>query len=112
MARHQQGACKVERASRLARKASPTQASQVENSEVETARKRLEEARRVRDDGRDGASPDWLRAVEDYVNKCQEEYVRALERAQSNVTPSQSGGGWPAADSEPRDAQNGERRPN
>ena len=84
----------------------------MERSEVEMARKRLDEARRVRDDGRDGASPDWLRAVEDYVNKCQEEYVRALERAQSNVGPSESRAGWSAPDSRPDDGQKGDRRPN
>jgi hypothetical protein len=66
----------------------------MEHSEVETARRRLEEARRVLDDGRDGASPCWMEAVQDYVNKCQEEYVRALERAQSRDPASP--GDWSA----------------
>jgi hypothetical protein len=62
------------------------QASGVEASEIETAHKRLMDARQVLDHGRDGASAAWLDAVEDYISKCQEEYVRALERANTAQT--------------------------
>lgn len=81
-------------------------------SEVETARRRLEEARRVLDHGRDGASAAWLEAVADYVSKCQEEYLRVLERAHADLTQKSSPNGWPShADGHTAD-QEGGRRPN
>jgi hypothetical protein len=72
------------------------QAAQVERSDIETARRQLEEARHVLEQGRDGASPAWLEAVEDYIRECQEEYVRALEQAHEDAVQRSPARGWPS----------------
>jgi hypothetical protein len=89
------------------------QAGGVEHSEVDKARRRLEEARQVLDHGRVGASRAWLEAVEDYIRKCQEEYVRALEQAQRDMPQRPAPRGWGSSTNGPSAREEeGRKKPN
>jgi hypothetical protein len=81
-------------------------------AEIESARRRLEDARRILADGRDGASTAWLHAIEDYVELCLEDYVKALERSKPDSPRLSTPDHWSSRSNGAPDGQRGDRSGN